>query len=452
MSDILQNQINALMGRGKILRGLEKYDQARQVYYQAIELAPNHPNPVLCLVDCLRKIGSFDEASLVLKNAQSRISNNSDLLKAEGVLLRESGKIEEAVKSFSRALESDPNNPEAFYSLVNIKKIDPTSLPILKEWEGRVEQPSDLNLPAIFGLGKAYDDLGERHKAFHYWQRGNSLVRKNLVFSPLRFQKEVSALKTLNNKWLMEVRKKLSPQKSQPTPIFIVGMPRTGSTLLEQILATNPEIKAAGELRHLPNILFSPYKGDLVAWATAMRDPNIEFLRDSTERYLSHLNTLGETQYVTDKMLGNIFFIPAILAMFPDAKILYCQRDPIDMCWSIYRHYFRELPTYVWDLKEIAIYYQEVRSLMQHWAAEFGSSILNIHYEKLVENPEAVLRPILASMGLEWTDACLRFHENKNVVRTASSAQVRQPLYKHGIGQWKPYEQYLGPLKEALGL
>jgi hypothetical protein len=228
-------------------------------------------------------------------------------------------------------------------------------------------------------------------------------------------------------------------------PIFIVGMPRSGSTLLEQILSSHPKVHGLGETLAFPNALARE--------APAPRQPSNPFFRRVGDTYLAALKELGWSGegHVVDKLPGNFVNVGAIHLALPRATIVHSLRDPIDTCFSCFRHLFRDRNETTYDLAAMGRYYVAYRELMNYWDSVLPGRVVHVRYEDLLDDPEAQIRRLVAACGLEWNDACLRFHESGRAVKTSSAVQVRQALFTSSRARWRPYERHLTPLIGALG-
>jgi len=238
----------------------------------------------------------------------------------------------------------------------------------------------------------------------------------------------------------------------RPLPVFIVGMPRSGTSLVEQILASHPAVVGAGEIRNLKQLVaeLPTELGSPADYPECLAGLDRPVSRRLAERYLQGLRSLGKGKpRVTDKVPMNFHQLGLIATLWPRATIIHCRRDPRDVCWSCYFQNFREV-YFACDLRKLGAYYRQYERLMAHWRKVLPVRILDVCYEELVENLEQLSRDLVAFCGLPWDDACLRFHQTRRIVRTSSNLQVRRPVYKSSVGYWKNYETYLGPLLEAL--
>lgn len=298
-----------------------------------------------------------------------------------------------------------------------------------------------------FALGKIFDDIKSFTKAFEHYLKGNTFKRKTIIYDSQNHSAFVDRLiKIYSKKYLQE---KTACGSDSKLPVFIVGMPRSGTTLVEQIVSSHPQVYGAGELISLLRIentiakqfeASSPYPECM----PLCKDSTL--LRFSAE-YLEELgNHSQDANCITDKMPDNFLRIGLIKTLFPYARIIHCQRNAMDTCTSIFLNYFGNDIRYSFDLTEIGQYYLDYTRLMEYWSSLFPSEILDVQYEELVMNQEIVSRQLIKYLGLEWDENCLDFHNNKRAVRTASSLQVRQPIYRNSINRWKHYEKHLEPL------
>jgi hypothetical protein len=240
-----------------------------------------------------------------------------------------------------------------------------------------------------------------------------------------------------------------------PLPVFIVGMPRSGTTLVEQILASHPQVYGGGELRDLKEMVSQVWNssGNSLSPGQTPLVPEPPAIRCLADGYLRQRLALSRGALrTTDKMPTNFYYLGLIALMFPNARILHCRRDPLDVCLSCYFTNFRDPPLYASDLEDLGFYYGHYQRLMEHWRKVLPHSILDVQYEELIENQEAVSRRMVEFCGLSWDDRCLEYYKSDRPVQTCSVWQVRQPIYSTSVGRWKHYAQHLDPLVQALEL
>jgi hypothetical protein len=299
-----------------------------------------------------------------------------------------------------------------------------------------------------FKLGKYYDSAEDYERAFHHYELANAL-------QPAQFNQERQrrflddSIKVYSPSFIQRMPRATNRSK---LPVFIVGMPRSGTSLVEQILASHPDVFGAGELGHIPRIA-----GQLMNEYHGLPEP-LCFLK-LTKQSLNaiakqHLRCLqkygGSAARVTDKMLDNVRYIGLIQQLFPEAQIIHCTRHPLDTCLSCFFANFGAGNAYAYDLTMVGQYYLQYHRLMKHWESVLPGRILRVSYSQLVQDQEATSRKLLEFCGLEWNEHCLEFYNTDRLVLTLSYDQVRQPIYTRSLGRWKRYEKYLRQLREVL--
>jgi hypothetical protein len=305
------------------------------------------------------------------------------------------------------------------------------------------------------GLANLRQRAGAYDEAFGHFRQGNALRRglfqqQGTAFDPAAHRACVDAIiRTFDAAYFQRVA---GFGLDSEVPVFIVGMPRSGTSLLEQILASHPQVAGGGELRHVPRLV-DALPAQLRApegYPGCMARVDGPAIRSLAERHLERLTRLGGAALrVTDKLPVNFLHLGLIATLFPRARIIHCRRDPLDVCVSCYTSYFRGLH-FTWDLNDLGQYYRQYERLMAHWRTVLPLPILDVVYEELVADPEAVSRELVAFCGLDWDARCLAFHENPRAVHTVSALQVRRPMYTNSVGRWRRYAAHLQPLLEAL--
>jgi len=303
-----------------------------------------------------------------------------------------------------------------------------------------------------FALGKALMDVGEHERAFHHLLEGNALKRRRICYNE---QKTLSSLDQIRSAFTPELMRSYSGGGViSELPIFILGMPRSGTTLIEQILASHPNVHGGGERSDFENAVkgICTSDGSEVAYPDCIRTLTKSKLQELGSRYLGSLRSIApDASRITDKLPDNFRFVGLIHLAFPNARIIHVRRDPIDTCLSCFSKLFSGELSYTYSLEELGRYYQAYRKLMSHWREVLpGGAMLDVDYEALVADIEGQARRLVAYCGLAWHDGCLDFHRTKRPIRTASAAQVRQPIYNSSVGRWRPYRHLLRPLLEVL--
>ncbi|MEM8569439.1 MAG: sulfotransferase [Pseudomonadota bacterium] len=432
------------------LMALGKYDEALRSFAIAVQIRPDSAHIHNQLGTALNKMGRHAEAMASLKEAlrispeQSAVHNNL------GAVLGAMGDRDAAATSFERSIAIRAEHAQAHFNLANYKKFRSDD-PHIAQMRGLLDRPG---LPAEdamflnFSLGKAYEDLGETDPSFAYYLEGNRL-RKSA--SGYGFESDIRLFNRIKTLFPEQDTPRLPDESYEgPRPIFILGMPRSGTSLMEQILASHSAVHGAGELellaRSARNVFFSP-SNDKVSAITE------DQLREARDQYRDGIAKLGISSPVfVDKMPLNFRFIGWILSAMPEARIIHMDRDPMATCWSVFKHRFSSRGNgYAYDMEDLGHYYRLYRDLMAYWHRLYPGRITEMVYEDLTEHQEEQTRRALDAMGLTWEDACLDFHTTRRSVMTASANQVRKRMYKGSSEVWHKYEAHLGPLKTALG-
>jgi tetratricopeptide (TPR) repeat protein len=425
-------------------------------YFQAILARdPNHANAHNALGVALWTLGRHDEAMERYKAALALQPNHAEAYANAGNVLNESGRTGEARQAFEKAIALAPQRPAFYRHLFSLRPVAPgdphlAALEDLARSEAAMTRPDRIELH--FTLGKAYADLGQRQRSLRHYIEGNALKRATLAYDESKVFAYFEDMARAFPASFFE-RHRPAPSDAIPAPIFIVGMPRSGTTLIEQILASHPAVFGGGELIEFELAL----TGDAVGVGAAMPPERMAALgndefRDVGRRYLDKLRAFAPgTPHVTDKMPSNFGLAGAILAALPNAKIVHARRDAVDTCLSCFAQLFGGEQPFTYDLGELGRYYRAYERLMEHWAAVLPrESFLEVRYETLVDDFEAQTRRLVAFCGLPWDDACLSFHKTQRTVITASVNQVRKPIYRTSIGRWREREPLLQTLYNAL--
>lgn len=308
----------------------------------------------------------------------------------------------------------------------------------------------DKQISLHYALGKAYDDLGEFKKAFPHFSEGSRLKREGLEFSS---EAESHNIDKLIEWFTVDRFKQLQGAGlNDRTPIFILGMPRSGTTLTEQIIASHPLVHGAGELKNLLALVQSKVNEDGLGFPSNLKGLSKEDIHEWAEKYLTLLRQhSSDALRITDKMPANYLALGFIPLMFPNAKIIHVKRNPIDTCISCFTRLFNRHQDATYDLKELGAHYRNYVRLMDHWKIMLPADcFLEVEYEDIVCDIKNQAQRLIEWIGLDWDEACLDFYKNKRSIRTASLTQVRQPIYSSSVGRWRHYEEFLAPLLQEL--
>ena len=393
----------------------------------------------------LQDQGKLEEAIETYHKALSIKPDYAEAYNNIGITLQEQGKIEEAIETYNKALLIKPDYSETYRNLSFIKKYkkDDDQINQVQELYKRENLNDDARCNLSFALAKMYEDIGDLNQAFNHLSKGNALRKKLLNYS-IKIDKSLfsSLKKTQPN--LLKSSIEMKKGSSGLSPVFIVGMPRSGTTLVEQIISSHPEVTGAGELNYVAQY------GNKLAINSSSK--NTVAVSEFRKKYLFELSKVSnDKSIVTDKMPLNFRFIPLICAAFPEAKIVHVQRDSSATCWSNYKQYFvTKNIGYCYDLKDVVDYYNLYKDLMSVWQSKYRNRIYNLNYENLTTDQENQTRKLIKHLGLNWEQACLSPQKNKRSVRTASQQQVRKKVYQGSSEAWKKYKPYLNGAFDSL--
>ncbi|MEE3172409.1 MAG: sulfotransferase, partial [Pseudomonadota bacterium] len=355
-----------------------------------------------------------------------------------GNALRDQGKLEEAIAAFNKALLIKPDYADAHYNLSTLKKYtysDPQIVQMEKLYAGTNISDED-RCHLCFALAKSSEDLGNLEAAFRYFKEGNALRKRFLNYDIVQDEELFSRIRKTANSF-KNVFFNASGKENFPTPILILGMPRSGTTLVEQIISNHSKVTAADELSFL-KMFGSPL-------AEGETEVTSEMLKKIRNQYLNEIKKLSLGRpFVTDKMPNNFLYISLICSALPEAKIIHVKRNPAATCWSNYKQHFAAKGLgYSYDLLDVVHYYQMYEELMLFWDEHYPRKIYHLDYEQLTTDQEPETKKLIQYLGIDWEDACLFPEENKRYVKTASNLQVRKKVYKGSSEEWKKFEKYL---------
>ncbi|MEN8134053.1 MAG: sulfotransferase [Thermodesulfobacteriota bacterium] len=478
-----KEQACSLVDQGNIMLVEEKHEEALKLYQEALSVFPEYARAHYNIGVVFEKTGAKERAIDSFQRAlsiepedayahynigviwqeqgkeeaascfQKAVSIKPDYAEAHynlGVTYKNQGKLEEALCCCQKALSIAPDYAKSHFLISSLQKYSGNEKHIIemKNLFSQNHINNEQKMYLAFGLGKAYEDSGIYEKAFCYFKEGNKLKRKTYEYSAEETETEFKRIKrTFTKSFILNNSKSGNPDN---TPIFILGMPRSGTSLVEQILASHPNVYGAGELTFIADIISQLSRSGQTdnICETILKDGK-DFIARLGHYYIEKIRTYSaETKFITDKMPLNFLWIGAIILALPNAKIISCLRSPMDNCLSIYKNVFHEGHKYAYSLQELGRYHVCYQDLMLYWHEVFPGKIYDISYEKLVNDQEVETRKLLNHCGLSWDDACLSFHKTSRRVATASAAQVRRPIYKDSVQLWKRYEKQLQPLED----
>jgi tetratricopeptide (TPR) repeat protein len=445
----------AFSNLGAGLRDQGKLDEAVAALREAIRIKPDLAVLHFNLSAALRDQGKLDEAVAALREAIRIKPDYAEAHCCLGLVLKQLGRLSEGRAALQDAARLSPHNVKYRRYLGEMLRCvagDP-HLATLERLAGESTSLSvDDRIELHFALAKAYEDAGWCEKAFRQWLDGNALRRRQLSYDE---SVTVGALDHAKSVFTAELfRGSQFTGHPSSLPVFILGMPRSGSTLVEQILASHPQVFGGGELRYFERIVgeVRPIFGDSTNLSAQTPGTTGKDLSEFGARYVAAIERLAPAAlHITDKMLDNFAFAGLIHLVLPNAPIIHTVRDPVDTCVSCFSQLFTVGQNYAYDLVELGRYFRHYKDLMAHWRRVLPPGrILDLDYEHVVADLEGAARRIVAHCGLAWDARCLDFHRTERAVRTASAVQVRQPLYKSSVGRWRKYEAFLGPLLAEL--
>jgi len=481
--------VDALNNLAGLYFGMQKDLDALRQLAEVFKISPRDKRALILTARCQLRRTNFAAAEQAARLVLNDDPANAEALTVLGQVLHETDNYEEAIKVLERAVEISPRNPEAlsFYgvALKSVGRLDDARKTILqaleynsrmygayaslsdlidyrkdkalfKQLEEIMDSAEDLEapgmLPVHFAYAKALDDNGKHEKALQHYITGGKLKRKTLPYNEAETH---DFFEGIRKAFPVEIFKD-RPFEGDPTKrlVFIVGMPRSGSTLVEQILASHDDIYGAGEVKYFSQALHRmrdrfPSLSKYPDMVPELRASQYKVLADTYRQMM--FKSTGNAKLITDKLLTNYFFIGMINLCFPNAKIINTRRDPVDTCFSTFTKLFKDDMPHSYDLGELGRYYRQYDALMKHWEKVLPKGVMQVvEYEDVVADTDKAARELIDFLGLEWNDKLLDFHKSNRPVKTASVAQVRQPIYNTSVKRWQKYGKGLQPLVDAI--
>jgi Tfp pilus assembly protein PilF len=448
------NHAHALHLLGVLARGAGQADAAIDLFQRAILGNPLFPEAFSGLGGALMEKARLKEAVVAYQQVTELTPGDAEAFNNLGTALKALGKFEEASSFFRRAIAIRPDAVLAYFNLsaTGYLTADDGEIKTLQELLSQTSLPMKDRIVAGFTLGEVLDAADRYDEAFAQYAAANLLIKQTKAaqgkdFDGQALHRQVDKLiEVFTSKFFASRREWGDPSE---LPVFVMGMPRSGTSLVEQIAASHPSVLGAGELNAISNI--SNALGERCGpaaweWDTAS-------VSKAAREYLSGLKKMGPgAARVIDKMPGNVLLLGVIATLFPNARIIFCKRDACDTCLSCYFQWFTQGGFFATDLADCGHQYLEFERITAHWRAVLPLRMLEVEYETLVGDLEGQSRRLIDFLGLPWDAACLNFHRTERPVFTASDWQVRQPIYKSSVGRWRHYEKYLDPLLKVLGI
>ena len=439
-----------------VLQRRQKYARALEEARKVLDLDPQNPAFRSLFANQCMTVGDYEQALGIYEALLRDTPDNPQLNLVRGHALKTIGRQADAITAYRRAASARPGFGDAYWSLANLKtyRFADDEVDRMREQEAAPGLPDEDRYHLCFALGKALEDRGRHAESFEYYARGNALKRGSVRYSAERTEAEFLLQREICTAELLEARANQGHPGADP--IFIVGLPRAGSTLIEQILASHSQVDGTLEL---PNILAIAHRlrgrrriDEAPLYPAVLGELSSERLHELGEEYLREtaVHRQGAPRF-TDKMPNNFRHIGLISLILPNAKIIDARRHPMACCFSAFKQLFAEGQEFSYSLEDLGRYYRGYVELMAHWEQVLPGKVLRVQHETLVEDFEPQVRRLLDFCGLKFEPACLEFHRTRRVVRTASSEQVRQPLSREGLEQWRHFSPWLSPLEAALG-
>jgi tetratricopeptide (TPR) repeat protein len=451
--------VMAQIDLGTALKKQSRLEEASDQFMQAVRLEPDNVQAHYLLGSTLSLAAQTYQAVEAYQRVLELAPKHTGAMLGLGHVLKTVGRQEEAIESYRNCIRQKPQNGEIYWSLANLKTYELSDEDIREmesrvagadDPENKVSEESKINF--LFALAKAYEDRGDFERAWEYYQEGNHCRRMGENYDPVRDEVMNDEIVEVFNRDFLSENTGLGHPSAEP--IFVVGLPRSGSTLIEQILASHSQVEGTSEL---------PYAGSVATSLNRNRADGINYPRAVHELEEEHFKRLGgdyldlarihRTEgkpFFIDKMPNNFPTVGFIHLILPNAKIIDARRYPLDSCLSSYRQLFARGQSFTYDLTEIGEYFFQYQRMMDHWHEVLPGRCLTVQYEEVVTDFENQVRRLLDYCDLPWEDACIRFHETERPVRTASSEQVRQPVYSKSVNFWRNYEDQLAELIEVL--
>ena len=440
----------------RVLIDAQKYSKALETINSLLQLEPGNREYLSMYAASRAGLGHHENAILLYRRMLVLWPGSWDLHMALGHSLKTVGQQKEAIESYLSAAAARPGFGDAYWSLANLKtyRFSEDEIAYMRAREAAPgTQPVD-RYHLCFALGKACEDRSEYEKSWEFYQRGNALKRTENHYAPEMIDANAREQMNMYTTQFFQAHAGVGAQDSDP--IFIVGLPRSGSTLIEQILASHSQVEGTQELADIPQLAGEldgdPSDPSYRGYPHVLRDLAPEAFRELGKRYMTDTRAYrGDKPFFIDKMPNNFRHIGLIHLILPNARIIDVRREPMACCFSNLKQLFAKGQEFSYSIEDIARYYRTYLELMRHWDEVLPGRVLRVSYEDVVDDLDGNVRRILKYCGLEFEPACIEFYRTQRTVRTVSSEQVRQPIYRQGLLQWLSYESWLDPLKDALG-
>jgi tetratricopeptide (TPR) repeat protein len=440
----------------QVLRKRQNYQESLRQAKLLLDADPSNPQFQSVFAVESMQSGDYDTALSMFESILKILPEDPVTLTSRGHALKTQGQTEDAIDSYRRAIKKYAAHGEAYYSLANLKlfSFSDEEIQAMEAQESNLGISHQSRIYLNFALGKAYEDKSLFDKAFMFYERGNAFKKSQSRYKASDLTAEFKAQTEVFDDAF--IASHANTGFTSPDPIFIVGLPRSGSTLLEQILASHSQVDGTMELPNMLALAQKLRRGERMSavnhYPGILKELPAEQFLEFGEKFIDETRVhRGLAPFFIDKMPNNFRHVGLIKLMLPNAKIIDARRHPMGSCFSGFKQLFAEGQEFTYGLEEVGTYYRDYVDLMDHWDKVFPGQVLRVQYEEVVADLDSQVRRILDYCGLEFEESCINFHETDRSVRTPSSEQVRQPIYQSGVEQWKNFESNLDPLKQALG-
>lgn len=444
----------AWMLLGGVLHEAGRHRDSIEVFRRVTALEPRNPAAWGGLGNAYAHAGEVQHSREAYERSIMLDARAPGVQMGLGHVLKTLGDQAGALRAYRAAIAGKPEFGEVYWSMANLKvfRFEEAEVAAMEEQLKRSDLSDSAEIHFRFALGKAYEDKGDYDRAWRYFDTGNQKQRKQVFHDPVLLELRHDDIISVFDRELFE--RHAGQGCESAAPIFIVGLPRSGSTLIEQILASHSQVEGTQELPTLNRLASSigRYRPDHKQYPHTVRDLRGKDLRAYGRQYLDEAAAFRTTDkpYFTDKLPNNFSHVGLVHLILPNAKVINARRHPFDSCLGAYKQLFGKGQHFTYDMGELAVYYRKYHETMQHWHRVLPGKVLDVHYEETVTDLEAQVRRILAHCGLPFEEVCVRYYETERAVKTASSEQVRQPIYTGALGYWRHYEKHLSVWREDL--
>ena len=430
----------------------DKYDEATKSALELLRITPDSPESHMMYAGVIGSAGRHEEAIMAYEKAIALEPEKPGAFSSMAHHLKTIGRQDKAIAAYRQSIAIKPDHTESYWSMANLKtfQFDNEEIDAMQALLLEKDLPDTSRVHVYNALGHEYESRKDYPKAFANFSACNQLRRKSESYDPVETENQHEKIIAIFNKKFLD---QTAADISEVSPIFIIGLPRSGSTLIEQILASHSQVEGTHELSDLPRTMQSARRKGSVhkSFPESIEHLGLEQWTEIGQDYLKSTQKYRtDRPFFVDKTPNNFIFAGVLKLALPNAKIINARRHPLDSCFGSYKQLFASGQPFTYDLFELGEYYSEYQHLMEHWHEVIPNFILDVHYEKVVNDLETEVKRMLDFCGLSFEENCLRFYETERAVKTASSEQVRQPLYSSSVNLWRNYENNLGDLIDIL--